>query len=163
MEYIIVIFTFAGMMEHKTNVYSILPSSVKSPFLEVLFTCLEIFTCNFLLVGSSLLTTFPGVLSYCLAKLIEGMSLAVTDGNLNSYSMEEILRDYNSLGFAVKELYKRLGPAVLIFNLTMGCQQTAQTYCIFQLLRAGLTSRDTQMLFFDLMVFPIQLVLHDLV
>jgi hypothetical protein len=61
-------------MERKTSFYSILPSSVKSLYCEIFFTFLESLDINFLLVAVSLMTTFPGMLSYCIAQLIEGMT-----------------------------------------------------------------------------------------
>jgi hypothetical protein len=135
-EYINIAWTFVGTMERKTSFYSILPSSVKSVYCEIFFTFLESLDINFLLVAVSLMTTFPGVLSYCIAQLIEGMTLAVNDGDLKSYSIQEILRDHQALHFSMRELNKRLGTAVLLFQFAQGAQQVAQTYCIFQLIKA---------------------------
>lgn len=99
------------------------------------------------------LISFPGVLALHLECILKGLNEAVNNGRLEKYSFEEIMKDYNNLEHAIKELNRNsFSTCLLLFYLECGTEQTSSSFCIFQLIKSGASWDEWQYFFLDTLV-----------
>ncbi|CAL8098397.1 unnamed protein product [Orchesella dallaii] len=111
-------------------------------------------------MGWAILLIFPGILTYHLEGIVRGMEKAVkttptslkyTNWQHSRYTLNEIMKDYKALGYAVNHLTScRLADVLLLFYLTSGIEQTFQAFVAFQSIKEGCSFSDIYYLFQDL-------------
>ncbi len=160
------IFTFwtlQGTMNERVHVYSIFPVEWKSPFLENIFWLLESFNIVVLFNVISMMTTLPGVWGYYIEESLRKMTCVVeyeieklVNGEEEAFKgskvVESMMEHYRNLFWGVREIIKRMGWGAMSFNTTNCIQQTAETYVIFQCLKAGAGFADVQFMLTDILV-----------
>ncbi len=152
-----------GTMMERSNVYSVLPLEWQTPSLETVFWFLESFNLAVLFNAISMMTCLPGVWAYYIEECLRRMTAMVEyetdrlvkgqgDGYKPSGVVEKMMVHYRNLFWAAREVNKRLGWGAMSFNTTNCAQQTAETFVIFQLLKAGAMFDDVQFLLTDIFV-----------
>lgn len=109
-----------------------------------------------LLLVISMTTTFPGCLSYHIEGCLEFLTnnISNTDGfsRTETARIFRLLLKYQELFVVTRELNKRVGLGMILFYSIYAVQQTAETYCLFKTLEAGVSLADLQFLFTDIFV-----------
>lgn len=150
-QYIFTFFALQGAMTERIHLYSVLPW--QNPFTENLAWFLESFNLAVLFFIISVMTTLPGVFAYYIEECLRRMTDAVVEATGSTPDkLWTMLDKYRELFYITRELNKVMGWGVMSFNTTNCIQQTAETYVIFQLLRARASFSDLQFLFTDIFV-----------
>lgn len=152
------IFTFyamVGAMTEQSQVYSVLPW--RNDFLENILWFLESFNIAVILVCISMMTTLPGAFAYYMEECLRKMTNAIVEATKNGVGSNRtvvwrMLDQYRKLFYITRELNKVIGWGAMTFNTTNSVQQIAETYVIFQSLRAGSTLAVVWFLLTDIFV-----------
>ncbi|CAL8117966.1 unnamed protein product [Orchesella dallaii] len=100
----------------------------------------------------SLMLTLPGVVAYHYECVIRALAESVEIGPTSKYPLEAILKDYELIEFAVRDLHQNgFSKMLLIFFGTFGVQQAIESFCIFQMIKYGASWDEYQFFFWDLM------------
>ncbi|CAL8121170.1 unnamed protein product [Orchesella dallaii] len=142
------------IMHDRCHMYSILPW--QSPFLETIAWFLESFNLSILFFVISVVTTLPGCFAYYLEECLRRMAEQIEEKGLEDEEERNLVLDmldrYEEIFLIVRELNKTMGMGVMVFHSIYNVQQSAETYCIFRMLRAGASFGDIQFLFTDIIL-----------
>lgn len=119
--------------------------------MENIFWKLQCSNIAVLFFSVSFITTFSGCLSY----YVEALLMVLTDKvsrMQNEKNTWSAIKDYYDLYYSTREVNKKLGFGVFLFYMIYAAQQTAQTYCIFRLIREGASLSDVQLFLSDIFV-----------
>ncbi|CAL8135261.1 unnamed protein product [Orchesella dallaii] len=105
---------------------------------------------SILILVISLITVLPGSISFFIEECLNVLSKRVHLSK--GTELAEVFQHYQRIFFITREMNKSLGNGIFIFHTIYNIQQTAQTYCIIQMLKAGASYADINLLFTDLFI-----------
>ncbi|CAL8117962.1 unnamed protein product [Orchesella dallaii] len=100
----------------------------------------------------SAMLTLPGVIAYHFECVLNALAESVNVGPTRAYSLRDILKDYQSIEYSIRELHRKGFAEILLFSYILtGVQQAITSFIIFQLIKNGAMWNDYQFLLIDTM------------
>ncbi|CAL8117972.1 unnamed protein product [Orchesella dallaii] len=142
--------TYQNIEEDPTLLYSAIPW--KDPWVDMIYWFIPQIIMGSIVMLWSVLLTLPGVVTYYFECVIKTLAKSVEIGPTTKYPLEAILRDYQLIEIAVRDLHQNgFSKMLLIFFGTFGIQQTIESFCVFQMIKQGASWDEYQFYFWDLM------------
>ncbi|CAL8117964.1 unnamed protein product [Orchesella dallaii] len=150
--------TYQNIENDPTSLYSAIPW--KNSWVDVIYWFILQMIMGSIVMLWSLMLTLPGVVTYYFECVIRALAESVEIGHTSKYPLETILKDYQLIEFAVRDLHQNgFSKMLLIFFGTFGVQQAIESFCIFQMMKHGASWDDYQFYFLDL-IYTIGRVFH---